>query len=140
MEAGRGLMTAAANCSEEGRTMKGRTIVGMCLLFGMLFMIGCSKESSVPGRWSRGNDTVVIELFKDKTGEITADNVKIYRKMEKPFPKDLQLVQKVKCVWSLQKDNMLKIEELGEGRGNTLLLKLEDKALTMNGKVLYTRN
>jgi len=112
----------------------------MCLFFGMLFLGGCSKESSVPGRWSRDSDAVVIELFKDRTGEITADNVKIYRKMGKPFPNDLQLVQKVKCVWSLQKDNMLKIEESGEGRGNPLLLKLEDKALTMNGKVLYIRN
>jgi len=120
--------------------MKSRTIVGICLLFGMLFTAGCSKESSVPGRWNRENDTVVIELFKDKTGEITADNVKIYQKMGKPFPRDLQLVQKVKCVWTLQKDNMLKIEESGAGRGNPLLLKLEDKALTMNGKVLYTRN
>jgi hypothetical protein len=119
--------------------MKSRTVVGVCLLFGMLFMAGCSKDSSVAGRWSRENDTVVIELFKDKTGEITADNVKIYQKMDKPFPKDLQLVQKVKCVWALQKDNMLKIEELGAER-STLLLKLEGKTLTANGRVLYTRN
>ncbi len=120
--------------------MRVRTFVGIFLLFGVLLMAGCGKESSVPGRWTRGNDTVVIELFKDKTGKITADNVKIYQKMEKPFPRDLQLIQTVNCVWSLQKDNMLKIEESGEGKGNVLLLKLEDNVLTMNGKVHYTRN
>lgn len=119
--------------------MKSRTIVAMGLLFGMLFMAGCSSESSVAGRWSRENDTVVIELLKDKTGEITADNVKIYQKMGKPFPMELQLVQKVKCVWSLQKDSMLKIDEVSEGKGNTLLLKLEGNTLSMNGKALYTR-
>lgn len=118
--------------------MKSRIVVGTCLLFAMLFMTACSKESSVPGKWSRENDIVVIELFKDKTGEITANNVKIYQKMNKPFPMELQLVQKIKCVWSLDRDNMLKIEESGTGK-SALLLKLEDKALTMNGKVVYTR-
>lgn len=119
--------------------MKSRMLISMCLFLGILFTVGCSKESSAPGRWSRENDTVVIELFKDKTGKITADNMKIYQKMGKPFPKELQLVQKVTCVWSLQKENMLKIEESGESRGNTLLLKLEGDTLTMNGKVLYIR-
>lgn len=116
-----------------------RTIVAVCLLLGTLLIIGCSKESSVVGRWSRENDTVVIELFKDKTGEITADNVKIYQKMGKPFPMDLQLVQKVKCTWSLQNDNTVKIEETGERKGNPLLLKLEGDSMTMNGKV-YSRS
>jgi hypothetical protein len=123
-----------------GGKMKGRIVAAILLLCTMLLIAGCSKDSSVTGRWSRENDAVVIELFKDKTGEITADNVKIYRKMGKPFPSDLLLVQKVKCVWSLGSDNMLTIKELGDGSANTLLLKLEGNSLTANGKVLYTRN
>ncbi|NVN98583.1 MAG: hypothetical protein HXX17_04595 [Geobacteraceae bacterium] len=118
--------------------MNSRICIGIGLLFSMLFVAGCSRESSVPGKWSRENDTVVIELLKDKTGEITADNVKIYQKMNKPFPMEIQLVQKIKCVWSLDKDNMLKIEESGTGK-STLLLKLEGKTLTMNGKVVYIK-
>lgn len=116
-----------------------RSIVAACLLLGTLVIIACSKESSAVGRWSRENDTVVIELFKDKTGEITADNVKIYQKMGKPFPMDLQLVQKVKCTWSQESANMVKIVETGEQKGTPLMLKLDGNSMTMNGKV-YTRS
>ena len=117
--------------------MKGLIIFG--LLLGSL-LLACGKDPGVAGRWSRENDIVVLELNKNKTGKVIADNLKIFQKLGRPFPADLQLQQETKCVWSLQKGNVLKIEEQGQSFRNTLLLKLDgDRLIGEDGRVLYVR-
>jgi hypothetical protein len=105
----------------------------------LLMVLGCSKESAVHGKWSRDDDAVIIELLKDKTGVITANNVKIYKKRGMEFPSDVQLEQKMRCKWSLSGENELSIEEVDSPTPNKLKLKLEGDTLSKDGKVVYVR-
>lgn len=114
--------------------------VRLLLAASLLLMVsGCSKESAVLGKWSRDDDAVIIELLKDKTGVITANNVKIYKKRGMEFPSDVQLEQKMKCKWSLSGDNELRIEEADSVTPSKLVLRLDGDSLTKDGRVVYVR-
>ena len=106
---------------------------------GLLLVWSCSKGSSAYGKWSRDDDAIVIELRNDKTGVITADNVKIYKKQGIALTSEVQLKQEMKCRWSLQDGNMLKIEEVDSASHNILYLKLEGNTLTKDGKIAYKK-
>lgn len=118
------------------KTLSVRLLLAASLL---LMVLGCSKESAVHGKWSRDDDAIILELLKDRTGVITANNVKIYKKRGMEFPSDVQLEQKMKCKWSLSAENELRIEEVDSPTPNKLSLKLEGDSLTKDGKVIYVR-
>lgn len=124
------------NRGERMKILTAGLLVAACLL---LTFAGCSNDSAVVGKWSRDDDAIVIELLKDKTGIITANNVKLYKKRGMEFPSDVQLEQKMQCKWALSGKSDLRIEEVGSARPNILNLKLEGDKLTRDGNVVYTR-
>jgi hypothetical protein len=109
------------------------------LLYGFFMIAGCSKEASLQGKWSRDDDAIVIQLHEDHTGMITADNIKIYNKKGISLPSDILLKQTMKCKWSLQEGNNLKIEDLESAGQNILNLKFDGNTLSKDGKIVYTR-
>lgn len=119
--------------------MKAFTVRLLLAVSLLLLVFGCSKDSAVHGKWSRDDDAIILELLKDKTGVITANNVKIYKKRGMEFPSDVQLEQKMKCKWSLSADNELTIEEVDSPNPNKLSLKLAGDTLSKDGRVIYIR-
>ena len=119
--------------------MKSFTVGLLLALSLVVIFLGCSKESAVHGKWSRDEDAIILELLKDKTGVITANNVKIYKKRGMAFPSDVQLEQKMRCKWSLSANNELLIEEVDTPTPSKLTLKLAGDTLSKDGKVIYVR-
>jgi len=108
-------------------------------LCGIMLLSGCSKESSVYGIWSRDDDAVVMELHKDNTGMITADNIKLYKQKGLTLPSDILLKQEMKCKWSLSEGKLLRIDVVGADPPQVMNLRLEGNTLTRDGKVAYTK-